>query len=366
MAVYDELGIRPFINAWRPLTRLGGAVLPEPVAAAMQEASRGTVDLRALQRLVGAAIAAMTGNEAVYVSSGAAAGITLAIAACMAGTNPLAASRLPDTRGLRNRVIMHRCERGYKSDVAIANAGAVIVDIGDADGATEVDLIAAIDANTAAIFVHDAAPGGHIPLSRVIPVARAFKLPVIVDAAFSVPPVETLWRFSREMGADAVVVSGGKGLRGPQSTGLVLGRHWIIEGCVFHGAPNDRIGRGMKVGKEELAGVYAAVKLALARPDAEYRGQVHAMMDAILEHIRGLPGVAPRGIGGPRVALAIDPTRYNLTPTYARGWLLRETPSVYVEPVADGIAISTECMDQADARIVGERLRALFLAHLRA
>ena len=90
------------------------------------------------------------------------------------------------------------------------------------------------------------------------------------------------------------------------------------------------------------------------------------MMDAILEHIRGLPGVAPRGIGGPRVALAIDPTRYNVTPTYARGWLLRETPSVYVEPVADGIAISTECMDQADARIVGERLRALFLAHLRA
>jgi seryl-tRNA(Sec) selenium transferase len=114
MTVYDELGIRPFINAWRPLTRLGGAVLPEPVATAMQEASRGTVDLRSLQRQVGLAIAAMTCNEAAYVSSGAAAG-TLAIATCMAGTNPIAAARLPDARGLRNCVIKHRCERGYKA-----------------------------------------------------------------------------------------------------------------------------------------------------------------------------------------------------------------------------------------------------------
>ena len=365
MTVYDELGIRPFINAWRPLTRLGGAVLPEPVVTAMREASRGTVDLLAMQHQVGAAIAAMTSNEAAYISSGAAAGITLALATCMAGTNPVTAARLPDTRGLRNRVIMHRCERGYKSDVAITNAGAVIVDIGNANGASEADLITAIDAHTAAIFVHDSAPGGQIPLSHVITVARAHKLPVIVDAAFSVPPVKTLWRFTRDMGVDAVVVSGGKGLRGPQSTGLVLGRHWIIEGCVFHGAPNDRIGRGMKVGKEELAGIYAAVKLALVRSDSEYYAQVQAMMETILAQIHTLPGITPRGLGGPRVTLIIDPAHYNLTPTDARGWLLRETPSVYVEPVELGVAISTECMDKADAPIVGERLRALFLAHRR-
>ncbi len=365
MTVYDELGIRPFINAWRPLTRLGGAVLPEPVVMAMREASRGTVDLLGMQHRVGAAIAAMTGNEAAYISSGAAAGITLSLATCMTGTNPVAAARLPDTRGLRNRVIMHRCERGYKSDVAIANAGAVIVDIGDATGASEADLIAAIDAHVAAIFVHDSAPGRQIPLSRVLTVARACKLPVIVDAAFSVPPVKTLWRFTRDMGADAVVVSGGKGLRGPQSTGLVLGRRWIIEGCVFHGAPNDRIGRGMKVGKEELAGIYAAVKLALARSDSEYDAQVQGMMETILALIRSLTGITPRGLGGPRVALIIDSAHYNLTPAEAQLWLLRGSPSVYVEPVDHGVAISTECMDDADAPTVGERLRALFLAHRR-
>jgi seryl-tRNA(Sec) selenium transferase len=242
----------------------------------------------------------------------------------------------------------------------------MIVDIGDADGATEAELIAAIDEHTAAIFVHDAAPGAHLSFSRLNSVARAYKLSPIVDAAFSVPPVEKLWRFTRDLGADAVVVSGGKGLRGPQSTGLVLGRRWIIEGCVFHGAPNDRIGRGMKVGKEELAGIYAAVKLALTRSDSEYRAQIQATMTTILERIRALPGITLRGAGGPRVTLMTDPRHYNLTPGDAREWLLRETPSVYVEPVAQGIGISAECLEKADARIVSERLRALFLAHQRS
>src|SRR5207249_4338497 len=109
-------------------------------------------------------------------------------------------------------------------------------------------------------LAHDSAERGKIPLEQIIAVARAHNLPVLIDAAFSVPPRDSLWKFTRDLGADAVFISGGKGLRGPQSTGLVLGKTWIIKGCAFHGIPNDRIGRGMKVGKEELAGIYAAVK----------------------------------------------------------------------------------------------------------
>src|SRR5271170_4607237 len=198
-SIYDELGVRPFINAYRPLTRLGGATLPGPVIDAMRQASLQSVDLRVLQHQVGAAIATMTGNEAAYVSCGAASGITLAVAACMAGTDAGRADHLPNTSGLRNNeVIMHRCERGYKSDVAINNSGAAIIDIGDPLGSDEADLRAAINQRTAAIFVHDAAPGGQVSVRRVIAIANERGIPVLVDAAFSVPPVDTFWKFTRD------------------------------------------------------------------------------------------------------------------------------------------------------------------------
>lgn len=136
MNIYEELGIRPFLNAYRPLTRLGGATLPAAVVEAMEQASRQNIDLRTMQFKVGAAIAAMTGNEAAYISCGAASGITLAVATCIAGTNAELADRLPDATGLRRSVVMHKCERGYKSDVAIRCAGGTILDIGTQEGST--------------------------------------------------------------------------------------------------------------------------------------------------------------------------------------------------------------------------------------
>src|SRR5207249_3335590 len=146
-----------------------------------------------LQEKTGQAIARLTQNEAAYLSCGAASGITLTMAACMAGTDPIRSERLPNTTGMKNQVVMHVCDQGSECDVALRCDG----------------------------------------------------------------------------GADAVIVSGGKGLRGPQSTGLVLGRQWIIDGCAHHGVPNCRLGRGMKVGKEELAGIYAAVKLFMEQDEAE-------------------------------------------------------------------------------------------------
>jgi uncharacterized pyridoxal phosphate-dependent enzyme len=365
MGIYDELGIQPFINAYRPLTRLGGATLPPQVIEAMRQASLQNVDMRALQRKVGARIAAMTGNEAAYVSCGAASGITLAVAACMAGTNTEIAERLPNSMGLKNKVIMHRCERGYKSDVAISNAGALIVDIGTAEGSEEGDLRAGIDDCTAAIFVHDAAPRGQLPIEKVIAIARTKEIPVLVDAAFSVPPIETLWKFTRDMGADAVFVSGGKGLCGPQSTGLVLGKRQIVEGCAFHGSPNDRIGRGMKVGKEELAGIYVAVKLALERDDRKDRAAMLARLDRIIAYVKDMPGVLRRVVGGPRASLSFDRNIYDLTPEDARQWLLRTDPSIYVEPASDGIIISTECLDEQYVDVVGRQIRTMLIERVR-
>lgn len=159
---------------------------------------------------------------------------------------------------------------------------ASIVNIGNDRGATEWDLRNAIDERTAAVLLHDSPEQRRPSLEEMLAIARVHNIPMFVDAAFSVPPKDTLWKFTRNIGVDAVIISGGKGLRGPQCTGLVLGKPWIVKACAFHGVPNDRIGRGMKVGKEELAGIYAAVKCFMEQDEASIRASKSRQLDYIL------------------------------------------------------------------------------------
>jgi uncharacterized pyridoxal phosphate-dependent enzyme len=355
MDIYEELGLTPFINAYRPLTRLGGATLPRAVSEAMCQASRKNIRLRTMQQKVGAAIAAMTCNEAAYVSCGAISGIMLAVAACMAGTDPELSERLPDARGMRNEVVMQSCDRGLKSDVGIRSAGAQIVTAGDLSGTTEQDLKNAIGDRTAAIFAHAGPSVGKLSVSQLVAIGRKFRVPVLIDAAFSVPPKETLWRFTRDGGADAIFVSGGKGLRGPQSTGLVLGKSWIIDACAFHGSPNDRIGRGMKVGKEELAGIYAAVKLFI-ESDAELDKKTkEKQLEYIIAQFQGGNDVNCEKVNGTQALVRLD-TRYNLSPFGAARWLLASDPSIYCESCGDGLIIRTESLEDGDEIIIAQQL----------
>jgi L-seryl-tRNA(Ser) seleniumtransferase len=360
MDIYEELGITPFINAYRPLTRLGGAVLSERVLEAMREASRKSVDLKVMQRKIGSAIASLTQNEAAYVSCGAASGITLAIAACMAGTDPIMSERLPKSDGMKNEVIMHACDQGHKCDVAIRNAGASIVHVGNDSGATEHEFRSAINERTAAIFDVIQNHPGKMPLEQMIIIARERGVPILVDAAFSVPPKENLWKYSRDKGADAVFISGGKGLGGPQCTGLVLGKTWIVEACAFHGAPNVRIGRGMKVGKEELAGIYAAVKLTIEQDQTSAQETRVRQLDHILACLEDVSNVAVRRLGATKAIITFDSIVYGLTYTSACQWLLKSVPAVYLEPSRDGLILSTECLEVGDEQIVGGQLRKLF------
>lgn len=360
MSIYKELGITPFVNGYKPLTRLGGGIMPECVIEAMKEASRESVTLETMQEKVGEAIASLTRNEAAYVSCGAASGITLAIAACMAGTDPALSERLPNTNGMKNKVIMHLCERGYTSDVAIRCAGASIVDIGNDHGATVENLRNAIDERTAAILVHDSAERGKIPLEQIIAVARTQHLPVLIDGGFSVPPRDNLWKFTRDLGADAVFISGGKGLRGPQSTGLVLGKTWIVNGCAFHGNPNHRIGRGMKVGKEELAGIYAAVKFFLAQDEKQMLATMMKQLEFIVSAVEGLPSVRIMRLGGTKAKICFDSTVYGFSPVLASRRLLGAVPPVYLEPSIDGLIFSTECLEAGHEAIIGSQLQKLF------
>lgn len=292
--LYAELDIRPVINASATLTKLGGSLMPPQAVAAMAEAATAFIDLHELQEKAGQRIAELTRNEAAYVSSGAAAGIVLCVAACIGGTDPAIQQAFPYLDGVPKReVVVFRGQRnGY--DYAARQTGARLIEIEPEPDSLE----AAITERTACVlfFAGDHFAAAALPLPEVIDIAHARGVPVIVDAAAQIPPIANLWHFTTELGADAAIFSGGKGLRGPQSTGLVLGRREIIAGCRVNGAPNHSLGRPMKVGKEEMAGLLAALEWSLAQDEAallaDYEASVHLWIDGL----RGFPGVrAERG-----------------------------------------------------------------------
>jgi L-seryl-tRNA(Ser) seleniumtransferase len=358
MNVLEELYVRPFINAYRPLTRLGGATLSKEVVDAMASAARLSVNIRVMQQRVGAAIAILTSNEAAYVSCGAASGITLAVAACMAGIDPLKSSRLPDSSGMKNEVVVHRSDSIYKCGVAIRNAGAKIALYGTDQSGSEADLRAAINNNTAAILDVPRYASPKLEFPKLVAIAQEREIPVLVDVAFGVPPRETFWRFTRDAGADAVIISGGKGIGGPQSTGLVLGKKWIVEGCSYHGSPNDRIGRGMKVGKEELAGIYAAVKNAMSQDETFLWSERDRRLSHILAKLHGEPGISAIRRRGAHAHICFDRSKCSFSPVRAQQLLLSSEPSVYVETTEDGILISTECLaDEQESQVAAQLLR---------
>ncbi|MBA2755441.1 MAG: aminotransferase class V-fold PLP-dependent enzyme, partial [Chloroflexia bacterium] len=293
-APYARLGLRRVINASATLTKLGGSRMPPEAVAAMTAAAGSFVDLREFEQAVSARLAALTDNEAAYVSSGAAGGIVVAVAACIAGTDPDRIAAFPSLAGCdRTEVVVHRAQRnGY--DYAARQTGATMVEIGGRAN----DLEAAIGDRTACVlwFAGSHYATGALPLDEVISVAHRRDVPVVVDAAGQVPPVSNLWRFSRDAGADLVIFSGGKGLRGPQSSGLVLGRAGLVAACRANGNPNYSIGRPMKVGKEELAGLLAAVEWSLAQDEPALLARYEAEVTYWVEGLAGIPGVrAERG-----------------------------------------------------------------------
>ncbi|MGZ0147220.1 aminotransferase class V-fold PLP-dependent enzyme [Kribbella sp. WER1] len=276
----NPLGVRPVVNANATVTVLGGSLMPPPVIQAMNEAAAHFVDLPELNQRVGERLADLTHNEAAYVTSGAAAGITLTIAACIT-TESQSFPRPAD-------VVMFASQRnGY--DYSARLTGARVVEVGPSVD----ELRTALSGKPACVLwfagAHYAA--GALGVEQVVACARAFGVPVIVDAAAQIPPVESLWRFTRDVGADAVIVSGGKGLRGPQASGLVLGKRWLIERIRAHTSPLHEIGRGMKVGKEELMGLLAAVEWTLDQDEQAIVAGYEQIVDNWIVGLQGIPGV---------------------------------------------------------------------------
>ena len=359
---YEALGIRPVINAAATLTRLGGSRMPPPVLDAMRAGAGAFIDLVELQHRVGNRIAELTHNDACYVSSGAAAGIAVTIAGCIAGCDPTLIHKLPDITP-RPEVISFSSQRnGY--DQAAVQTGARIVEI---DGRIE-DLQAAFSAQTACVLYFagaNYAPGA-LALEDVIATARAHQIPVLVDAAAQIPPVANLWYFTRDMGADAAIFSGGKGLRGPQSSGLVLGRRSLVEACIANGPPNHSLGRPMKVGKEELLGILAAVEWSLDQDEPAVLAQYEAMVQRWLQGLRDIPGIRvergyPSEAGQPH-ARAIVHLESSARMTRGRlvAALWEGNPRIAVAAIGEhAIALNPQTIEPGEDQLVLDALRNL-------
>jgi L-seryl-tRNA(Ser) seleniumtransferase len=371
MGIYERLGTRRVINADATLTRLGGSLMPSHVLDAMCEAAGSFVDMYELQQAVGKRLAELTRNEAAYVSTGAAAGIVLATLAAMTEGDLATIARLIETGEVpKNEVIIHRVQR-IPYDPAVRLAGARIVEIGNRLQTFPWELEAAITPRTAMVFyaagVHLAS--GALPLAETVEIAHSHGIPVVVDAAAQLPPTENLWRFTREFGADLAVFSGGKDFRGPQASGLLVGTEAMIAAIAVNGSPHQRLARPLKVGKEEMIGLLAAVEQYVEVNWQDRARRYEAIVERWLEHFRDVPGMSasrvfPNEAGQPtprcRVTFSAE-TGLSGAEVVTLLWDGDPRIAVAVDG-PDAISMTPELLEEGEESILLDRIDALTLA----
>ena len=306
--VYRRLGVRPFINARGTWTYLSGSLARPKVRQAMNDAARHFVDIFELQRAVGRRLAELSGAESGMVTSGAAAAMATAAAACMAGTDHEKIWRLPDTTGMKDQVIMLGGRTPFDSALRLTGAKLVVV--------MELEqLEAAIGDETAMIYTCWLGER----LEQAVSIAKKAGVPLMLDDAAGIPPFENLSRYA-DMGLDLYCFSGGKGLRGPQSSGVLLGRRDLIEAALAQSAPwEGAVCRPMKVGKEEIIGVLTAIETWAKLDLDEMNRDWLAKVESIAKIVGSVPGVTteitiPEGANRyPTLAVLWDEQAFGLT-----------------------------------------------------
>jgi len=368
--IYRRLGVRRVIHGSGTTTRYGGSILRPEALEAMREASQVLVNLDELNEAAGAAIARLLGAEAAFVTAGASSGLILQAAACIAGDDPAKITRLPDTRGMRHEIVIQRAHR-FAYDQAYRVPGGVLVEIGLARRTQPFELEEAIGEHTAAVAYLVSpftSPPGILTLQQVVEIAHRHGVPVIVDAASMLPPRENLTKFLR-LGADLVSFSGGKGIRGPQSTGFLIGRRDLVRAATLNASPNQAIGRAAKTSKEEIAGLVTALELFLAEDEAAEMKRHHDVCTTIVDALADIPGL--------RVVVEHDPVNRVIphavvyfTPDWEgpSGHAVQQAlaggePHVYVQQgphqggYVDEIAVDPINLQPGDEAIVSARLR---------
>jgi len=367
---FKELNVRPFINAAGTFTTLTASLMWPEVVEAVNYASKTFVPLNDLQEAAGKRVAELIGCEAAMITSGAAAALTVGTAACVAGKNPDWIKRIPDLAGtgMKSEVIVQKSHR-YGYDHAVRNCGVKMVEVETAD-----ELEKAVNEKTAMmLFFNDADPRGKIKIEEFVALGKKHNIPTFNDAAADVPPTENLSKYTK-MGFDLVTFSGGKGLRGPQSAGLLLGRKDLIEAARLNCSPNsDSIGRGMKVNKEEMVGMMVAIEMYLKRDaEAEWkewerRAKLIADSVAKVAAVKAEIHVPPIANHVPTLRLTWEKAALPLTADDARKRLREGKPSIEIAPNSSPakaekqeIGIGVWQMQPGEAEIVARRLREVF------
>ena len=359
--VYTRLGVKPVINGMGTVTVLGGCLMPPEVLRAMDEAAGYFVQLPELERKAGQKIADLLGVPGAMVTGGAASGITVGTVACMCRGDQKKLQQLPEVTGMAHEVIQQKAHHsGYEHQITLTGAKVIEVE-------TMAELEAAIGPTTAMMFfLNKAEPDGKISRAEWIRIAKKNNIPTLNDAAADVPPKERLWQYVKE-GFDLVAFSGGKGMLGPQSAGLLLGRKDLIDASFPAMSPSGGIGRGMKVAKEEIIGMVAAVERFLK---VDHEAEARELDRRVTEMITTLNKVA-----GVKVSKHV-PVIANELPHFQMEWdeqaskittkqlvenLQSGEPAIHVLPQGPGkIVVSVWMMTGQQHRIVAKRLGEIF------
>lgn len=334
---YSKLNVRPFINAAGTYTRLTGSIMPPEVRAAVNRAALAPVNLIDLQNAAGEYLAGKLHSEAALVCSGASAAMTLATAACITRGKEAAILRLPDDlANLPNEVLIQKAHR-YDYDHAIRACGVKMVEV-----ETLEEYEGAFTPRTAMAHFFNAAEDGLIRREDWVRIAHQHGVPASNDAAADVPPKSHLWDYTR-MGFDLVQFSGGKGLRGPQNSGLLLGRKDLIEAAALNNNPyNDSLGRGMKVSKEQIVGLLAAVDWYLEQDEASMMAEFQKRAELIVAAVQDVPTVETRifvppvANHVPHVLITFDMKRLKLSAKDVQQQLREGTPAIELNPATGG------------------------------
>ena len=353
---YASLGVRPLINCMGTYTVLTGSRALDVSVEAMCRATDHYVLMEDLMDAVGRRLAELTGAEWGYIASGCAAALTEITAACLAGGDPEKMARLPDTTGMADVVIMQRGHRNMY-DRAMRLAGARIVEI-----ETLAELEATIGPGTAMLAITgDQSHLGRIPVAEMIAVGRRRGIPVLVDAAAERPDVPNGYL---EMGADAVAYSGGKCLRGPQASGLVLGRKALLQAACRNSAPYHGVARPMKAGKEEIMGLLAAVEAWIVGRDHEaewcaWEGYLERIRASVADLPTMTSAIRQPGIANvaPVLYLRWDADALGHSPEGVRRALWEGDPRIGVFATEDGIRVMPYMMETGEDVVVATRLR---------
>ncbi|MGI9073068.1 MAG: aminotransferase class V-fold PLP-dependent enzyme [Bryobacteraceae bacterium] len=370
---YDKLGVTKIINAAGTYTVLTASTMPSSVRAAVDRAAKHPVRLLQLQRAAGEYLAKRLHCEAAMVTAGASSALTLGTAACIGVMNNSPAQAVPMQVGnLKNEVVVQKAHR-YSYDHALENCGVRFVEVESMQ-----DYEKAFTNRTVMAHFFNAAEGGQISREDWIRVAHQHGVPCFNDAAADVPPISNLWNYTK-MGFDLVTFSGGKGIRGPQNAGLLLGRKDLIVAATQTNNPfDDGVGRGMKVAKEQIVGMVAAVDWFLDQSDEEMQAEFRRRADRIAGHLRDIPSLQSSILipevanHVPHLLIRYDQQRVKITPLDVADKLRKGSPSIELNPSTgtkegskglhsdeNTIVVGVWMLEPGEDMIVAKRLREL-------